>query len=78
MLFNMQHYIYAAIIFVCGFINHHYKAVAYKVAKEATTKVIVKLMKQMSAESLIDLADKLNQTEKEENEDLSVDTKDKK
>ena len=32
----------------------------------------------MSAESLIDLADKLNQTEKEENEDLSVDTKDKK
>ena len=106
MLFNMQHYIYAAIIFVCGFINHHYKAVAYKSAKEATTKVIVKLMKQMSAESLIDLADKLNQTDsvdesnvkdyglpafdvstpipkvkppkQEENEDLSVDTKDKK
>ena len=35
-------------------------------------------MKQMSAESLIDFADKLNQTEKEENEDLSVDTEDKK
>ena len=78
MLFNMQHYIYSTIIFVCGFVNHHYKSVAYKVAKEATTKVIVKLMKQMSAESLIDLADKLNQTEKEENEDLSVDTEGKK
>ena len=35
-------------------------------------------MKQMSAKSLIDLVDKLNQTENEENEDLSVDTKDKK
>ena len=106
MLFNMQYYTYAAIIFVCGFINHHYKAVAYKVAKEATTKVIVKLMEQMSAVSLADLADKLNQIDnvdesnvkdyglpafdvstpmpkvkppkQEENEDLSVDTKDKK
>ena len=112
MLFNMQHYIYSAIIFVCGFINHHYKSIAYKVAKEATTNVIVKLMKQTGAASLIDLADKLNQTdnvdesnvkdyglpdfdvstpmpkvkppledcklEQEENEDLSVDTKDKK
>lgn len=78
MLFNMQHYIYAAIIFVCGFINHHYKSVAYKTAKEATTKVVVKLMEQIGATSLIDLADKLNQTEKEENEDLSVDTEDKK
>ena len=106
MLFNMQHYIYAAIIFVCGFVNHHYKSVAYKTAKEATTKVVVKLMEQTGATSLIDLADKLNQTEnvdesnvkdyglpafdvstpmpkvkppkQEENEDLSVDTKDKK
>ena len=106
MLFNMQHYTYAAIIFVCGFINHHYKSVAYKVAKEATTNVIVKLMKQTGAASLIDLADKLNQTDnvdesnvkdyglpafdvstlmpkvkppkQEENEDLSVDTEDKK
>ena len=78
MLFNMQHYTYATIIFVCGFINHRYKAVAYKVAKEATTKVVVKLMEQIGATSLIDLADKLNQTEKEENEDLSVDTEDKK
>ena len=75
MLFNMQHYIYAAIIFVCGFINHHYKSVAYKAAKETTTKVVVKLMEQTGATSLIDLVDKLNQTE---NEDLSVDTKDKK
>jgi len=75
MLFNMQHYIYAVIIFVCGFINHHYKLVAYKIAKETTTKVVVKLMEQTGATSLIDLVDKLNQTE---NEDLSVDTKDKK
>ena len=75
MLFNMQHYVYASIIFVCGFINHHYKLVACKVAKEATTKVVVKLMEQTGATSLIDLVDKLNQTE---NEDLSVDTKDKK
>ena len=75
MLFNMQHYIYAAIIFVCGFINHQYKSVAYKAAKETTTKVVVKLMEQTGATSLIDLVDKLNQTE---NEDLSVDTKDKK
>lgn len=75
MLFNMQHYIYAATIFVCCFINHHYKSIAYKVAKEATVKVIVKLMEQMSAKSLTDLADKLDQTE---NEDLSVDVKDKK
>lgn len=63
MLFNMQHYIYAVIIFVCGLINHHYKSVAYKVAKEATTKVVVKLMEQTGATSLIDLADKLNQTD---------------
>ena len=49
-----------------------------KVAKEATTNVIVKLMKQTGAASLIDLADKLNQTEKEENEDLSVDIENKK
>ena len=75
MLFNMQHYVYASIIFVCGFINHHYKLVAYKAAKETTTKVVVKLMEQTGATSLIDLVDKLNQTE---NEDLSVDTKDKK
>ena len=75
MLFNMQHYIYAVIIFVCGFINHHYKLVAYKTVKAATTKVVVKLMEQTGATSLIDLVDKLNQTE---NEDLSVDTKDKK
>ena len=61
-----------------GFINYHYKSVAYKTAKEATTNVVVKLMNQLSAISLIDLADKLNQTEKEENEDLSVDTEDKK
>ena len=60
---------------MCGFINHHYKLVACKVAKEAATKVVVKLMKQTGATSLIDLVDKLNQTE---NEDLSVDTKDKK
>ena len=39
---------------------------------------IVKLMKQMSAESVVDLADKLNQTEKEENEDLGVDAENKK
>ena len=75
MLFNMQHYVYASIIFVCSFINHHYKLVAYKAAKETTTKVVVKLMEQTGATSLIDLVDKLNQTE---NEDLSVDTKDKK
>ena len=35
-------------------------------------------MEQTGATSLIDLVDKLNQTEKEENEDLSVDTEDKK
>ena len=35
-------------------------------------------MEQTGATSLIDLVDKLNQTENEENEDLSVDTKDKK
>ena len=78
MLFNMQHYIYSVIIFVCGFVNHHYKSVAYKTAKEATTNVVVKLMEQMGATSLIDLADKLNQTEKEENEDLNVDIENKK
>ena len=78
MLFNLQHYIYASIIFVCGFVNHHYKSVAYKTAKEVTTKVMVKFMERMGAVSLADLADKLNQTEKEENEDLSVDIENKK
>ena len=41
-------------------------------AKQAKT---IKLMQTAKATSLIDLVDKLNQTE---NEDLSVDTKDKK
>lgn len=99
----MQHYIYAAIIFVCGFINHHYKSVAYSLAKEATIDAI----KQLTNGKLQELIDqfkkdfenvdkenvknyhvpdfdvstpmpKVKPPKQEENEDLSVDTKDKK
>lgn len=109
MLFNMQHYIYSAIIFVCGFINHHYKSVAYKIAKEATMTVL----KQLTNGKLQELMDQFKKDfenvdesnvkdyglpafdvstpmpkvkppledckfEQEENEDLSVDTENKK
>ena len=103
MLFNMQHYTYAAIIFVCGFINHNYKSVAYKIAKEATMIVL----KQLTNGKLQELMDqfkkdfenvdkenvrdchvpdfdvstpipKVKPQKQEENEDLSVDTEDKK
>lgn len=103
MLFNMQHYIYAAIIFVCGFVNHHYKSIAYNLAKEVTITVL----KQLTNGKLQELMDqfkkdfenvdkenvkdyhvpdfdvsthmpKVKPPKQEENEDLSVDTEDKK
>jgi len=58
LLYNMKHEVYALIIFVSGFINHHYKTLAFKLAKEAVDKALEKLQNNF-VDQLQQIADKL-------------------